>query len=66
MPRIEPPDLAVDTVLQDVTAYLRDIAVTVDRASAVIDPNMELLEASHAIHRALVLLMDWGTSRGRR
>ena len=45
--------------LDDATVDLRDIAVTVDRAGAVLDPTMELLEAGHAIHRALVVLSDW-------
>jgi hypothetical protein len=63
MPRIHPPDPAVDAVMHDLTADLRDIAVTVERASTFLDPTMELLEASHAIHRALVLLIDWSTSR---
>jgi hypothetical protein len=44
--------------LDDATVDLRDIAFTVDRAS-VLDPTMELLEASHAIHRALIALSDW-------
>ena len=59
MRNIDPPDPAVRTVLHDATVDLRDIAVTVDRASAVLDPTMELLEASHAIHRALILLSEW-------
>jgi hypothetical protein len=28
---------------------------------ALLDPNVDLLEASHAIHRALVLLIDWNS-----
>jgi hypothetical protein len=61
MNRIDPPDLEVRTALHDVTVDLRYIALTVERASAVLDPNVELLEASHAIHRALVLLSDWNS-----
>jgi hypothetical protein len=49
--------------LQQATAQLREIAVAVDRASAVLDPAIELVEASYAIHLALVLLADWSTSR---
>jgi hypothetical protein len=64
MPRIQTPDPAVHAVMHDLTVDLRDIAVTVERVSAVLDPTMELLEASHAIHRALVLLIDWSNSRG--
>jgi len=63
MSRIQPPDRAVHAVMSDLTADLHDIAVTVERVSAVLDPTMELLEASHAIHRALVLLIDWSSSR---
>ena len=59
MRNIDPPDSAVRTVLHDAVVGLRDIAVTVDRAIGVLDPAMELLEASHAIHRALNLLSDW-------
>ena len=59
MTNIDPPDPAVRTVLHDATVDLRDVARTVDRASAVLDPTVELLEASHAIHRALILLSDW-------
>lgn len=59
MRSIDPPDPAVRTLLCDAIVDLRDIAVTVDRASAVLDPTMDLLEASHAIHRALNLLSDW-------
>ena len=55
MRNIDPPDPAVRSVLHDATVALRDIAVTIDRASAVLDPTMELLEASHAIHRALIV-----------
>jgi hypothetical protein len=45
-----------------------NIAVFVDRASAVLDPTTELLEASHAIHRALIVLSEWChlTGAGRR
>ena len=56
MRNIDPPDPAVRAVLHDATVALRDIAVKVDRASEVLDPTMELLEASHAIHRALIVL----------
>jgi hypothetical protein len=68
MPHIDPPDPAVRTVVHDATVDLRHIALTVDRASAVFDPSVELLEASHAIHRALILLSDWChlTGAGRR
>jgi hypothetical protein len=45
--------------LQDATVDLRDLAVTIDRAVAVLDPAVELLEASYAIHRALIVLSDW-------
>jgi hypothetical protein len=54
----DPPDPALRTVLHDATVDLRDIAVAIDRASAILDPRMELLEASHAIHRALTVLSD--------
>jgi len=60
------PNVAVDAMFHDLTADLRDIAVTVDRASAVVDPSMDLIEASHALHRALVLLIEWRISRGGR
>jgi hypothetical protein len=59
MRNIDPRDPAVRTLLHDATVDLRDIAVTVDRASAVVAPSMELLEASHAIHRALIVLSEW-------
>jgi hypothetical protein len=61
MNTIDPPDLAVRIALRDVTVDLRSIALTVERAGALLDPNVELLEASHAIHRALVLLIDWNS-----
>jgi hypothetical protein len=50
-------------VLRYATAQLREIAVAVDRASAVFDPAIELVEASYSIHQALVLLADWRASR---
>jgi hypothetical protein len=59
MRNIDPPDPAVRAVLHDATVDLRNIALTVDRASAVLDPSLELIEASHAIHRALILLSEW-------
>jgi len=46
MRNIDPVDPAVRTELRGATIDLRDIAVTVDRASAVLDPTVELLEAS--------------------
>jgi hypothetical protein len=49
--------------LHRASAQLREIAAVVDRASAVLDPAIELVEASYAIHRALVLLADWRASR---
>jgi hypothetical protein len=64
MRNLDPPDPAVRTVLDDATVDVRDIAFTVDRASAVLDPTMELLEPSHAIHRALIALSDWCHFRG--
>lgn len=64
MRNIDPPDPGVRAVLHDATVDLRDIAVTVDRASAVLDPTMELLEASQAIHRALIALSEWYHLRG--
>jgi hypothetical protein len=60
---MDPPDLAVRTVLRDAAVDLRNIALTVDRARAVLDPTLELLEASHAIHRALVLMVDWNSEQ---
>ena len=62
MRNIDPTDPAVRTGLHEATVDLRDIAVTVDRASAVLDPTIELLEASLAIHRA----QDPGESLGYR
>ena len=59
MTNIDSPDPAVRTVLHDATVDLRDIALRVDRARALLAPTMELLEASHAIHRALILLSEW-------
>ena len=50
-------------VLRQATAQLREIAAAVDGASAVLDPAIELVEASYAIHRALVLLAEWRASR---
>src|SRR4051812_20927000 len=47
--RIDPPDSAVRSELHDATVDLRDIAVTADRAIAVLEPTMQLLEASHAV-----------------
>jgi hypothetical protein len=64
MNKIEPPNPAVRTVLHDAIVELRDIADAVDRARAVLDPTVELLEASHAIHRALILLTDWSHLAG--
>jgi hypothetical protein len=68
MKRMDPSDLAVRTVLREAAVDLHNIALTVDRASAVLDPTLELLEASHAIHRALVLMVDWNSEHtdGRR
>ena len=63
MNRMDPPDPAVRTLLRDAAVDLRNIALTVDRASAVLDPTLELLEASHAIHRALVLMVDWNSEQ---
>jgi len=59
MTNIDPPDSTVCTVLHDATVDLRDVALRVDSVSALLDPTMELLEASHAIHRALILLNEW-------
>jgi hypothetical protein len=59
MTHVDPPDPAVCAVLHDATVDLRDIVLRVDRARALLAPNMELLEASHAIHRALILLSEW-------
>jgi hypothetical protein len=64
MRNIDPPYPELRSVLQDATVDLRNIAVAVDRASAALDPTIELLEASHAIHRALVVLSDWFHLRG--
>src|SRR4051812_48065541 len=61
--RIDPPGPAVRSELHDAIVDLRDIAVTVDRAIAVLDPTMELLEASRAMHRALIVLSDWCLAR---
>jgi hypothetical protein len=49
-------------VLHEATAELSNIAVAVDRASEVPNPTMEILEASRAIHSALVFLSDWSGS----
>ena len=59
MRNIDSPDPAIRALLQDAAVDLRDIAVTVDRASAILCPTPELLEASHAIHTALIMLSDW-------
>jgi hypothetical protein len=43
-------------MLDEVTVELSNIAAAVDRLSEASHPTTELLEASHAIHRALVFL----------
>ena len=59
MTNIDPADPTVRGVLHGLTLDLRDIALTGDRASALLEPAVELLEASHAIHRAFILLSEW-------
>jgi hypothetical protein len=44
--------------LDEVTAELSNIAATVDRISELSDPSTELLEASYAIHKALMFLQS--------
>jgi hypothetical protein len=48
--------------LDQVTAELSNIAAAVDRVSEASDLTAELLEASRAIHKAVVLLNDWSGS----
>jgi hypothetical protein len=49
-------------VLHEATVELSNIATAVDLASDVPNPTMEILEASRAIHSALVFLSDWSGS----
>jgi hypothetical protein len=51
-------------ILYQVTADLTAIAAVVDRASEASDPMMDLLEASRALHTALVFLSRWSSARG--
>jgi hypothetical protein len=44
--------------LDEVTVELSNIAATVDRISELSDPSTELLEASYAIHKALMFLQS--------
>jgi hypothetical protein len=44
--------------------HLSTIAAAVDRLGQMSDPTMELLEASRAIHNALVFLSDWSGGVG--
>jgi hypothetical protein len=46
-------------LLLQATTDLSGIAATVDRVGENFDPTMELLEASRALHNALVFLSDW-------
>jgi hypothetical protein len=61
METFDAADLAPDQAetsgeLHQVTAELTTIAAAVDRLGEVSHPPAELLDASHAIHRALVFL----------
>jgi hypothetical protein len=51
-------------ILYQVTADLTAIAAVVDRASEASNPMMDLLEASRALHTALVFLSRWSSARG--
>lgn len=42
--------------LDEVTVELSNIAATVDRISELSEPSTQLLEASYAIHKALMFL----------
>jgi hypothetical protein len=44
--------------LDEVTVELSNIAATVDRISELSEPSTELLEASYAIHKALMFLQS--------
>jgi hypothetical protein len=48
-------------LMSQVTAELKAIAATVDRIADAYPPTVELLEASHAVQTALVLLNDWSS-----
>jgi hypothetical protein len=50
-------------LLYRATSDLSIIAAAVDRVGEMSDPTMELLEASRAIHNALVFLSDWSGDR---
>jgi hypothetical protein len=70
MDKIDAPGLAVNggdtiAVLKQATAELSNIAAAVDGMNEALHPTMELLEDSHAIHKALVLLREWNGSRNR-
>jgi hypothetical protein len=43
---------------------LSTIVATVDRVGEMSDPTFELLEASRALHNALVFLSDWSGDQG--
>jgi hypothetical protein len=63
MDKFDAAGLAMDKAatsgeLHQVTAELTNIAAAVDRLGEVSHPPAELLEASHAIHRALVFLSN--------
>jgi hypothetical protein len=52
-------------LLYQATTDLSTIAAAVDLVGEMFDPTMELLEASRALHNALVYLSDWsGDDRG--
>jgi hypothetical protein len=49
----------VSTVMTELTA----IAEVIERVGEVSDPTVELLEASRAVHNALVYLSGWSGTR---
>lgn len=58
-PRAEVAQGDARGLLLQATTDLSGIAATVDRVGKMFDPTMELLEASRALHNALVFLSDW-------
>jgi maleate cis-trans isomerase len=68
MDQSDAADSAVTTsdavaVLHLMGAELSSIAVTVPYVSELSHPTMKLLEASRSIHKAIVFLGDWSSSR---
>jgi hypothetical protein len=58
-PKTAPAVDGSEGVMAQVTSELRSIAVVIEGLSKKATPSFDLLEISHAIQMALVLLNDW-------